>query len=205
VIVALVSGGLPLVALVAGVVGAAVVGVVVRVTHRGVGTAFGWLLLPLGSLGRALLPLAFVVLVILCFATAQVGLALQIASGLGLALLGWVFAHKEGPLKFERMQLADLRETASSKMRKNGKPPPLVLTARGAAVPVVALGIGLVVVFGLLGALERWHDLRPIRDTSAVLVWVAILAAKLSRLERETGELVQLARARPAAGEQADG
>ena len=38
-----------------------------------------------------------------------------------------------------------------------------------------------------------------------VLVWVALLAAKLSRLERETGELVQLARARPAAGEQADG
>ena len=38
-----------------------------------------------------------------------------------------------------------------------------------------------------------------------VLVWVAILAAKLARLERETGELVQLARARPAAGEQADG
>ena len=29
-----------------------------------------------------------------------------------------------------------------------------------------------------------------------VLVWVAILAAKLSRLERETGELAQLARAR---------
>jgi len=29
-----------------------------------------------------------------------------------------------------------------------------------------------------------------------VLVWVAILAAKLARLERETGELVQLARAR---------
>ena len=38
-----------------------------------------------------------------------------------------------------------------------------------------------------------------------VLVWVAVLAAKLSRLERETGELVQLARARPVAGEQADG
>jgi hypothetical protein len=176
VIVALVSGGLPLVALVAGVVGAAVVGVVVRVTHRGVGTVFGWLLLPLGSLGRALLPLAFVVLVILCFATAQVGLALQIASGLGLALLGWVFAHKEGPLGFERMQLADLRETASRKMRKNGKPPPVVLTARDAAVPLVALGIALVVVFGLLGALERWHDLRPVRDASAVLVWVAVLA-----------------------------
>ena len=29
--------------------------------------------------------------------------------------------------------------------------------------------------------------------------------AELARLERETGELVQLARARPAAGEQADG
>ena len=40
---------------------------------------------------------------------------------------------------------------------------------------------------------------------AVVLLWVAILAAKLSRLERETGELVQLARARPAAGEQADG
>jgi type II secretory pathway component PulM len=37
-----------------------------------------------------------------------------------------------------------------------------------------------------------------------VLVWVAIVAAKLSRLERETGELVQLARARPTAGD-ADG
>ena len=29
-----------------------------------------------------------------------------------------------------------------------------------------------------------------------VLIWVVIIAAKLSRLERETGELVQLARAR---------
>ena len=38
-----------------------------------------------------------------------------------------------------------------------------------------------------------------------VLVWVAILAAKLSRLERETGELAGLARARPAAGDTADG
>jgi hypothetical protein len=38
-----------------------------------------------------------------------------------------------------------------------------------------------------------------------VLVWVAIVAAKLARLERETGELAGLARARPAAGERADG
>jgi len=38
-----------------------------------------------------------------------------------------------------------------------------------------------------------------------VLVWAAIIAAKLSRLERETGELVRLARARPATGEDADG
>jgi type II secretory pathway component PulM len=37
-----------------------------------------------------------------------------------------------------------------------------------------------------------------------VLVWVAILSTKLARLERETGELARLARARPA-GEQADG
>ncbi len=29
-----------------------------------------------------------------------------------------------------------------------------------------------------------------------VLVWVAIIAAKLSRLERETGELAELARRR---------
>jgi hypothetical protein len=33
-----------------------------------------------------------------------------------------------------------------------------------------------------------------------VLVWVAIVAAKVSRLERETGELVGLARSRTAAG-----
>ena len=38
-----------------------------------------------------------------------------------------------------------------------------------------------------------------------VLVWVAIIAAKLSRLERETGELAGLAQARPAAGDRADG
>jgi hypothetical protein len=38
-----------------------------------------------------------------------------------------------------------------------------------------------------------------------VLVWVAIIAAKLSRLERETGELVQLVRTRPATGEPVDG
>ena len=31
-----------------------------------------------------------------------------------------------------------------------------------------------------------------------VLIWAAILAAKLSRLERETGELAQLARSRVA-------
>jgi type II secretory pathway component PulM len=37
-----------------------------------------------------------------------------------------------------------------------------------------------------------------------VLVWAAIIAAKLSRLERETGELVRLARARTSA-EQGDG
>jgi type II secretory pathway component PulM len=38
-----------------------------------------------------------------------------------------------------------------------------------------------------------------------VLIWVVILAAKLSRLERETGELAGLARARHAVGDQADG
>jgi hypothetical protein len=38
-----------------------------------------------------------------------------------------------------------------------------------------------------------------------VLVWVAILAAKLSRLERETGELAGLARARLSVGDHADG
>jgi len=38
-----------------------------------------------------------------------------------------------------------------------------------------------------------------------VLIWAAILAAKLSRLERETGELAVLARSRVAAGEPADG
>jgi type II secretory pathway component PulM len=37
-----------------------------------------------------------------------------------------------------------------------------------------------------------------------VLVWAAILAAKLSRLERETGELAQLAGSRRA-GDLADG
>jgi type II secretory pathway component PulM len=38
-----------------------------------------------------------------------------------------------------------------------------------------------------------------------VLFWVVIIAAKLSRLERETGELVQLAHGRAAAGEPTDG
>ncbi len=38
-----------------------------------------------------------------------------------------------------------------------------------------------------------------------VLFWVVIIAAKLSRLERETEELVQLARRRGAAGEPSDG
>ncbi len=38
-----------------------------------------------------------------------------------------------------------------------------------------------------------------------VLIWAAILAAKLSRLERETGELAQLARSRVPARDPADG
>ena len=38
-----------------------------------------------------------------------------------------------------------------------------------------------------------------------VLVWVVILAAKLSRLERETGDLAELARARASAGGGTDG
>ena len=33
-----------------------------------------------------------------------------------------------------------------------------------------------------------------------VLVWVAIISAKLARLERETGELVELARSRRSNG-----
>ena len=33
-----------------------------------------------------------------------------------------------------------------------------------------------------------------------VLLWAAIIAAKLSRLERETGELAELARARVTGG-----
>ena len=37
-----------------------------------------------------------------------------------------------------------------------------------------------------------------------VLVWAAIIATKLSRLERETGELARLARARTSA-DQGDG
>lgn len=38
-----------------------------------------------------------------------------------------------------------------------------------------------------------------------VLVWAAIIAAKLSRLERETGELARLARSRGGTGERSDG
>lgn len=38
-----------------------------------------------------------------------------------------------------------------------------------------------------------------------VLVWVVIIATKLARLERETGELADLARARVASGDRADG
>ena len=38
-----------------------------------------------------------------------------------------------------------------------------------------------------------------------VLCWVVIIATKLSRLERETGELARLARTRVAAGESTDG
>ena len=38
-----------------------------------------------------------------------------------------------------------------------------------------------------------------------VLFWVVIISTKLSRLERETGELVRLARTRVAAGEPTDG
>ena len=38
-----------------------------------------------------------------------------------------------------------------------------------------------------------------------VLLWVAILATKLARLERETGELAQLARARLETDDQANG
>lgn len=38
-----------------------------------------------------------------------------------------------------------------------------------------------------------------------VLVWVAILAAKLARLERETGELALLARARVESGDREHG
>jgi type II secretory pathway component PulM len=38
-----------------------------------------------------------------------------------------------------------------------------------------------------------------------VLVWAAIIAAKLSRLERETGELARLAQARASTGDQVDG
>ena len=38
-----------------------------------------------------------------------------------------------------------------------------------------------------------------------VLVWAAIIATKLARLERETGELARLARARPAPGDRTGG
>jgi len=38
-----------------------------------------------------------------------------------------------------------------------------------------------------------------------VLVWAAIIATKLSRLERETGELTRVARARATTGDRADG
>ena len=38
-----------------------------------------------------------------------------------------------------------------------------------------------------------------------VLFWVVIISTKLARLERETGELARLARARVAAAEPTDG
>ena len=38
-----------------------------------------------------------------------------------------------------------------------------------------------------------------------VLCWVVIISTKLARLERETGELARLARARVAASEPTDG
>lgn len=38
-----------------------------------------------------------------------------------------------------------------------------------------------------------------------VLLWAAIIATKLSRLERETGELARLVQARGAAADKADG
>ena len=54
---------------------------------------------------------------------------------------------------------------------------------RGAAVSqgqYVALAYGVVLVF--------------------VVLWVAIIATKLARLERETGDLAELARGRPSDG-----
>ena len=39
----------------------------------------------------------------------------------------------------------------------------------------------------------------------AVLVWVVIIAAKLTRLERETGELAAIARDRAVGGSRVDG
>ena len=173
--VALVSGGLPLVAVVAAVVGALVVGAVALVAHRSVSAVFGWLLRPLGALCRAVLPLAFVVLVLLCFATAQVGWALQALSGLGLAVLTWLFVRQEGPLRFEWLQIADVGKTAAGPFRPQATAP-LALSARDAAIPGAALGLGLVVVLGGLGgAVERGRDLAAVGDESAVFVWIAIL------------------------------
>ena len=175
-IVALVSGGLPLLAVVAGVAGTLVVGIVALSTHRSVGAVFAWLLLPLGALCRALLPLAFFVLVILCFATAQVGWPIQVLSGLGLAALTWSFLRREGPLRFERLQIADIGNTTLARTIRPEMTAPLQFSARDAAVPGVALGLGLVVVFGMLGgAFERGRELAEVGDESAVLVWLAIL------------------------------
>jgi hypothetical protein len=55
-----------------------------------------------------------------------------------------------------------------------------IFGARMSQGQYVALAYGVVLVF--------------------VLVWVAIIATKLARLERETGELVELARAHRADG-----
>ena len=74
-------------------------------------------------------------------------------------------------------------------------------------------GLRILTIVGVLQALIAYTSLIALQYISAATLsflfytypaWVAIIATKLARLERETGELARLARAR-AAGEQADG
>jgi hypothetical protein len=127
--------GLPVLATVVSLIAVAGVWILGNWMQTNSWKTVGRLLAPPGALGRALLPLLLPVAVICYFASPQLGLPLELASGVLLAVLVWLLVRGEGEVRHERTNLIELKNAlAPTTPYPRELVPPFIVGAVGALV-----------------------------------------------------------------------